>query len=233
MEAVSQVFGLIFRAFSATRYAISLVSGLVVLLYAGLWMTGFVPTDTVLANSARISLGLLLALIYLLVALTAILMWYLLVQHGASYRGIPGIASAIYRQTDGSGMRGFTVFLVVLILVALILSRGIQQIDRPVTVFLAVVALIPLLIDLIPSQRPRRLLVPRHGETLAQMIEALGSDVGVTVDTLIDYNRNMLADYDRYLNRHLNENTPEQERILINGHTSLPLGMFIEIPPGV
>lgn len=147
MEALAQTFSIVLRGFSSTRYLISLITGGVVLIYAGLWMIGLVPTDTALANFLRISVGLLLGLLYLVTAVIVVPLWYLLVERPASLRNIvPDSARPVYRQTDFSGLRGLNIVLVVLILLGLGLSRGIEQIDRPVTVFLALLALTLFLI---------------------------------------------------------------------------------------
>lgn len=222
MEALAQAFGIMLRGFSATRYLISLITGVVVLIYAGLWMIGLVPTDTALANNLRISVGLLLALLYLLTAMTVVPLWYLLVERPAGLRNtVPETARPVYRQTDVAGLRGFNVVLIIVIISGLVLSRGIEQIDRPVTVFLGLVALVPLLVDLIPSQRPRRLIVPTHGMTLAELSQTLGhAEQGAQV-RLVNYNATTLADYRRRMNEPVTEVTP------------LPSGMSIEIPPGV
>lgn len=230
MEALAQAFGIVLRGFSATRYLISLIIGVVVLIYAGLWMIGLVPTDTALANNLRISVGLLLALLYLLTAMTAVSLWYLLVERPAELRNtVPEVARPVYRQTDVSGLRGFNVVLILLILSGLVLSRGIEQIDRPVTVFLGVVALVPLLIDLIPAQRPRRLLVPKHGTTLNVLSQQLVSSEPGDLERLVEYNSATLRGYER----RLSQNQPEHEHRPEIGATPLPPGLFVEVPPGI
>lgn len=222
MEALAQAFGIVLRGFSATRYLISLITGAVVLVYGGLWMIGLVPTDTALANNLRISVGLLLALLYLLTALIVIPPWYLLIERPTDLRNtVPEIARPIYRQTDVGGLRGLNVVLIVLMLSGLVLSRGIEQIDRPVTVFLGLVVMIPLLVDLIPSQRPRRLIIPTHGMTLTEFHQTLGQAEQGAQERLVHYNATTLADYRRRIDEPIMEVTP------------LPPGMSIEIPPGV
>lgn len=210
MEAVARSFGIILRGFSATRYLISLVTGIIILIYGVLWVTGLVPTDTLLANNLRMSIGLLLVLLYLIIAGIIISLWYWFVERPADI-GNMLFVKPIYRQTDVSGLHGFNVILIVLIIFSLILSQNIRQIDRPVTVFLALIVLIPLLLDLSPAQRPRRLIAPKHGTTLDEFRQAL--DQTDQID-LVKYNAV----------------TPDSEQILYM--TPLPSGLFIEIPPG-
>lgn len=219
MEALARAFGIVIRGFSATRYTISLVAGMIVLAYGGLWVAGLVPSDTELASRLGISIPLLLGLLYVLATTALILLWYFTVEQSAELRPVPEVARRIYRQTDVHGLRWFNLLLIAIILIALFLLPEVERIDHPVSVFLGIIALIPLVIDLLPFQRPRRLLVPKHGETLNDLAESLGEQMGDEIERLRTYNKGVLTDYEQRLKTAL---TP---------FTALPPGMFLEVPP--
>lgn len=214
METFARLVRTLVTAYAATRYLVSIICGVAVIVYGTLWMFRYVPSDTALAGAVGLTPAALLAILYLIVALACISAWLLMMRSATETGQTPLTVRPIYRQTDRSGLVWLDTVLIITIPLLVLMLRDVTNINRTALTFLALLIVIPVIVDLLPAQRPRRAVTPQHGDTLAAIERMLQiQDAGITTDVLISYND-------------LEEKLPG-----VTASTSLPPGMYLEIPP--
>jgi hypothetical protein len=204
-------------ASGATRYLITLIVTIIVLTYAVLTEANVVPMYTVLAQSLRLPVVTMFMLLYLgvLVLLTSV--WYLWILRPTDSINAQISWRGVYRQTDRTGV----VWLNVCMLVGLVIGAYVafrvfpQTYMRDGAIFLATVIALPLLLDFLPAQRPRRVITTADDGSLQAIATRLRTDQvpEATITTsLMIYNE-------------LDLTMPEL------AGANLPEGMVIEVPP--
>ncbi|WP_423224808.1 hypothetical protein [Candidatus Amarolinea aalborgensis] len=208
MHVLRAIIRIIVESYTITRYVISALTLLIILVYSILYLTGYVPYYGRLAASLNLSVTLLLALLYVAVALVVILMWHLLTRANAR----SSFARMVYRQTDTTGLHWLNLLVVVIVMLGVFSLPQQTKMDREVVTFIAFLVLASILFDYLPIRRPRRWLVPRHVRSREQIEQTLDQgNWSLSIGDLEAYNE-----------------FPIQSD---QGDNQLPDGMFIEIPP--
>lgn len=222
-------------ALGATRYLISGVVALIVVVYSVLSMLDILPLYTRLADQIGLSTPLLLALLYLVVAAIATIIYYLQLVRPPVVMRVSSSWRAIYRQTDRSGVVWLDLGILAAAVAVGVLARRVFTIPYLIdaVVFLAIVVGFPIAIDLLPTQAPRRALAPQHGRTLREIAERLAPDplrVPEVVRALYDYNDTILHRNDCY---GVDDDTlsPTYDPAMPLEDRPLRHGIVIEIPP--
>lgn len=215
-----QAFRHFIATIGATRYLISLIVMLIVLGYALLTFFDYVPFYAELASQLYLSSRVLLVLLYLSVTILVTLIWYQWVIRPEQPTYNQHALRSLYRLSDQTGLIWYDILLLAVLLASYFAApRLLTDIHlRETARFLTFVIAIPILIGLLPTQRPRRVVVP-PGRTLRQIAQNLAvgeNQVEEVMRRLTTYNELNLLLPDN------NENQLDQE---------LPVGMVIEIPP--
>jgi hypothetical protein len=133
----------------------------------------------------------------------------------------------IYRQTDAAGLRGLNVFVLLVVAGGMVLSQALidDAATREVALTLALVCAAPLLVDMVPARRPRRLIAPQDGRTVHEMAERLHRKQRMSASP------EALGGALLYANdQHLRQQAPHCQR---QPDEPLPEGIALEIPPEV
>lgn len=218
-------FRIVLEAFLAIHHFIHFLVFIFTLIYSVLTVLTITPLYINLSVSLGIPSWLLLIFIYLLVAIVIISLWWWQVQRSGG-RNVPRIWKWCYRQTDRTGtlfLDAIVMFAAVSCMVSVILYfRNVYLIEP--TIFLSILALFSTFLDVLPIQRPRRAVVPLHGNSLRDIANRLAQAQQVAPEhylgLLVNYNR-----LDRYYDP---DNGPYK-----GPDETLPDGMIIEIPPWI
>ncbi len=223
-----QRFRAIVRAVAAMCYLTSLITGVVVLLYALLTVLGRVPPDADLARGLGVPTVWLLIAVYLFVTVLVALIWHQAVAGPAANPDSQRRWRWVYRQTDRTGL-----WLLDLTLITAVLGGAMWVRNLPLRTYvgdgpdlLAALALIPTVVSYLPWRRPRR-IVPRFvrveggGEQMQSLVQVADMWVRLIPGGQRD---TIAADLEFY-----NELT---ERTGYAGVGSpLPEGTVLEVPP--
>jgi uncharacterized membrane protein len=133
----------------------------------------------------------------------------------------------IYRQTDAAGVRGLNIFVLLVVAGGVVLSQALIEdaATREVALTLALVCAAPLIIDLVPGRRPRRLIAPQDGRTVREMAERLHRKQRIMASPEALGGALLLAN-----DQHLKQQAPHCQR---RPDETLPQGIALEIPPDV
>jgi len=190
----------IVAGFGATRYLISWCVLAIVIFYCLLNLLNYVPPYSLLAANAGLAPRWMLGLLYVLVALVAIIANWLLVLRPAQVPPAMMSLRSMYQQTDPTGVGPLNLLILI---VALASSLVVIRLFRTSfisdgIVFMAIVLALPVAIDLLPFLRPRRACIPRDGQTIRAIAERLATDrldpfaVEALTYALQEYNANLL-----------------------------------------
>lgn len=209
MGALVAIIRVTFGSYAITRYPISTLTLLIILVYSALFLAGYVPHYGELVASSHLSITLLLGLLYAVVAFVVILAWYMLSRTESARLTV---ARMVYRQTDTTGLHWINALVVGVVVLGVLSLRQQTKMERSVITFLAFLVLAPILFDYLPMRRPRRWLVLRDVQSRQQIAQMLTQgNWGLELNDLDAYNEFPL------------QPNPGDEQ--------LPDGMFIEIPP--
>jgi hypothetical protein len=201
-------------AIGATRFLVSLICVAIVGFYALLETAAIVPPFLSICAQLHVAPLLCLVLLYVAVAALLITAWYLWVQRAETSVEDQRAWRPIYRQTDRVGLLGFDLLLITLLLASLVVvRRNLTHLYYPALLFLGACVLVPLLLGLLPAQRPRRLSVPQHGRTMLQLAANL-ADADHPVDEVAE----SLTLYNGLTS-------------LVEEEAELPYGIIVEVPP--
>lgn len=200
------------RSFVATRYIVSFVVGVVVLCYAGLWLAGYVPDYVTLAQRVNLRSRVLFYLLYLAVAVVTALIWVLISRKlgDAAKKHID--VRWLFRHTDRTGVTAYGIALVIATTTIYFLLGGVTTIARDVVAFLAIVVILPLILDFVPTG-PRRVVVRDKDMSPRDIMEEL--DYHAYWAQVKEYNRK----------------DSRMREALDHESKSLPEGIVLEIPP--
>lgn len=200
------------RGFLATRYIISVVVGVVVLSYAGLWLAGYVPDYVTLARRISLTSRALFYLLYLAVAVPTVLIWVLASRKlgDAAKKRID--VRWLFRHTDRTGVTVYSVALLVITMVIYFMLGSVNTIARDVVAFLALLAILPLLLDFVPTGS-RRVVAGDRVQSMSDIREELTGQA--TWEEVREYNLR-----DRSKTAALPDNVK-----------TLPDGFVLEVPP--
>jgi hypothetical protein len=193
-----------------------LIVVVIVLGYSLLTLVGIVPFYALWARDIGVpSLFLLLAL-YVNTVLLCSVVWYLWVLHPNDSINAQLAWRGVYRQTDRIGVwwQGILLALVVGV-VAYFALPAVREEYREAVVYLAIVVNLPMLSDLFPPRRLRRIV--------ASPDDRSALDIAERIMTSPDQNDHVLNSIALY-----NELDPKDPKL---AGPDLPDGMIIEIPP--
>lgn len=203
-------------ALGATRYLVSIITASLFLLYEVVGLSGSIPRLPEVAVLLDIPPVLFGIVLYLTVGLIVGVLW-------SQSRSIRAqiVWRPIYRQTDRSGLLLFDGLLLLILFGGVLLALGLfadQPEVRSFIVFLAVILGAPLLLDFVPTQRPRRIVVPGGGQTMREIATNLSPDPSRIDDIirLLEHYNELRATASAYHER------PDER---------LPEGFVIEVPP--
>lgn len=183
---------LLIGAFVATRFLTAITIAVTSLIYGGLTQLGIVPRYDSLVWTTPAGLFFL---VYGLIGFAFCIVWL---------RG-PGARFSrsrtqyrfryVYRQSDQAGVRVFSAFALLVIVIGAYFLRSYGLFQQDVVLFMAFVLGFPLLLDFFP-QSPRRFVIPTNVESIEEVLEALGFERDhpqrqAALRILRDYNREM------------------------------------------
>lgn len=208
------------------RYPAALVTALAVMFYMLLSLRGYVPARVVISDSVGFSVTAVFVFFYFVVWVGLGIVWQVWILGKMNSPTTRWLWRSVSRQGDREGVVWFDVVLLVLIMVGLYFYYITFSNYQDVATFLAFVAMLPVLIDFLPTVRPTRTVVreltgvgdsPR-GESLREVAHRVTPphvSVQDTIRALVWYNR---------LDVHVRE-------CATNPEMPLPQGMVIEVPP--
>ncbi|HKP52041.1 MAG TPA: hypothetical protein VJ183_05255 [Chloroflexia bacterium] len=204
-------------AIGATRYLVTIILVLIVLFYALLTQLQVVPVYSELAARLGMATTTFFILLYLLVLATMTLVWYFWILRPVDSMRAQLSWRGVYRQTDRTGTGWLNVAVLIMLAsgVYVALSSFSEPALRDGALFLGIVIAIPMLIDFLPAQRPRRIVTSANDHSLMTIASRLTTNQTTpanVLNSLVLYNQ--IDPRDPYL-----------------AGPDLPDGMRIEIPP--
>lgn len=230
--AVQMITRFFVRATGGTRYAASLGTLVVVLIYAVMNRLDLWDNYADLAAAWGLPRWLALTILALLTFLILGGLWNWLVFSGAVDDDRLLQARPIYRMTDRQGLLSlnFSVMCLVLVIVSYAAERFAVRINTDVMVFLGLLVAGPLLLDYAPWTRPRRLVIGLGARSLLDVAQLCQR--GSTSTTEVIARR--LATYNELTARISQTVHPELfDGIDLRLDQPLPTGLLLEIPPRV